>query len=275
MKILVLQLLFLSVTFFAVGQSDKIGQMKHFIEEKKYDSGLLIIDNVIAKKQATSIFYFYKACCEKETKLFDSSIISATTALKMTSQSDTLYPRILLLRAFSYANAGKLDLGIADNETLVKEFPNDVGYLLNMSYLYGENQQLNNCIKTLQQALTIDSLNIYIISNLAYYNNETKDYKATINYAKKGLTLTKDSVLIASLLNSLGFAQAKIFSPDKGLQTIGLSITYRPNNPYAYFNLGLIYLDKKENMEACKNFKIARELGGINMTEGYLRQYCN
>ncbi len=144
-----------------------------------------------------------------------------------------------------------------------------------MSYLYGENKQLYNCIKTLQQALSIDSLNISIINNLAYYNNETKDYKATIKYATKGLTLTKDSLWIASLLNSLGFAQAKTFSPDKGLQTIEQSITYKPNNPYAYFNLGLIYLDKKENLEACKNFKIAKELGGINMTEGYLKQFCN
>lgn len=275
MKILVLQLLFLFLTLFAVGQSNKIVKKKLFINKTKYDSEIRITDKLIKKKQAKNIYYYEKAYDEQQKKLFDSSILSATIALKMTSQSDTLYPSILLLRAFSYANAGKLDLGIADNETLVKAFPNDVYYLLNMSFLYGENKQFNNCLKTLEQAYTIDSSNVYIINNLAYYNNETKNYESTIKYATKGLTLSKDSVNIASLLNSLGFAQAKTISLDKGLQTIKQSITYKPNNLYAFFNLGLIYLDKKENMEACKNFKIARELGGINLTEEYLKKYCN
>jgi tetratricopeptide (TPR) repeat protein len=275
MKKIALQLLLLFVTLCALGQSDQVGQIKHLIDQNQYDKGLEIIDNLIAKKQATNIVYYYKAICEQEKKLFESSIISSTTALKTTTKADTLFPHILLLRALSYAHAGKLDLGISDNQTLVKEFPNNVDYLLNMSYLYGENQQLYNCIKTLQQALTIDSLNVYIINNLAYYNNEAKDYKATIKYSTKGLTLTKDSVWISSLLNSLGFAQAKTISLEKGLKTIGQSITYRQNNPYAYFNLGLIYLDKKEIEEACKNFKIARQLGGVNLTAEYLKQYCN
>jgi hypothetical protein len=86
--------------------------------------------------------------------------------------------------------------------------------------------------------------------------------------------LAKDSVSKASLLNSLGFAQTKLISVEKGLQTIRQSINYRPNNPYAFFNLGLIYLSKKEIEEACKNFSIARQLGGINMTEEYIKEYC-
>ncbi len=65
MKILVLQLLFLSVIFFAVGQSDKISQMKHFIEEKKYDSGLIIIDNVVAKKKGKVFFIIIRRVMNK------------------------------------------------------------------------------------------------------------------------------------------------------------------------------------------------------------------
>jgi tetratricopeptide (TPR) repeat protein len=276
MKKLSLQIIFIFLALYAYSQeSDPIGQIKHLINENKCDSSLQVIDNLIAKNQATSIVYYYKANCEQKNKLFESSIVSATTALSTITKSDTLYPHILLLRSLSYANAGKLESGIADYEILVKEFPNNVYYLLNMSYLYGENQQLDNCIITLKQALAIDSLNLGIINNLAYYSNETKNYAATIEYARRGIILTKDSVWIASLLNSLGLAQAKIISPDKGLQTIRQSITYRPNNPYAYFNLGLIYLDKKENGEACKNFEKARQLGGVNLTANYLSQYCH
>lgn len=130
-------------------------------------------------------------------------------------------------------------------------------------------------MKVLRKALVLNSSNISILANLSYYSDESGQYADAIKYSKKGLTLTKDSVWMASFLNSLGFAQAKSISVEQGLQTIKQSISYRPNNPYAFFNLGLIYLDKKEIEEACKNFSIAKQLGGINMTAEYIKRYCN
>lgn len=206
--------------------------------------------------------------------MFEAATVSASSALKITPKTDTLFERILFLRSFCYAHAGKLDLAIADNETLLRQFPNDLHYLLNISFLYGENQQFEDCMKTLRKALTIDSSKISILNNLSCYSNQSSKYGDAIKYSEKGLTLAKDSAK-ASLLNSLGFAQAKSISVEKGLQTIKQSISYRPNNPYAFFNLGLIYLDKKEIEEACKNFNIARQLGGINLTAEYIKQYCN
>jgi tetratricopeptide (TPR) repeat protein len=130
-------------------------------------------------------------------------------------------------------------------------------------------------MKILRKAFTLDSSNIPILTNLSYYSNQSNKYEDAIKYSLKGLALTKDSVWVASLLNSLGFAQAKSISVERGLQTIRQSISYQPHNPYAFFNLGLIYLDKKEMEEACKNFSIARQLGGINLTAEYIKQYCN
>ena len=275
MKKLTIQILLLTVSFMAVGQVGHFEKLKRLINLNQCDKALELIDSMIAEKQATNIVYYYKASCEREEKLFESSIMSATAALKTTIESDSLYPRILLERSLSYAFAGKLDSGIADNETLLKMFPNDVGYLLNMSFLYGENQQLDDCIKTLRRALAIDSLDVEIIVNLVYYSNETRDYKTTIEYATKGLTITKDSVWISSLLNSLGFAQSETLSLEAGLKTVEQAVAFRPSNPYAYFNLGRIYLKKKNVDEACKNFKIAKQLGAINLTTEYLERYCN
>jgi tetratricopeptide (TPR) repeat protein len=275
MNKLLLVLIYFSLTIFsAIGQKEQIAQIEDLIDREQYDKGLEIISQVISK-HPTNIAYYYKAYCEQQKKLFEAATVSASLALKITTKNDTLYTRILFLRSLCYAHAGQLNLAIADNETLLKQFPNDLHYLLNMSFLYGENQQFDDCMKTLRQALTLDSSNISILNNLSYYSNQSSKYGDAIKYSEKGLTLAKDSVFKASLLNSLGFAQAKSISVEKGLQTIKQSISYQPNNPYAFFNLGLIYLDKKEIEEACKNFSIARQLGGINLTAEYIKQYCN
>ncbi len=168
MKKLIFNLLFLMVTFFSSGQVNQIEELKRLIGQNQCEKGLEIISDLIAKKKATNLVYFYKASCEQEKKLFESSIVSATSGLEITNKSDSLYPSLLLLRFLSYANAGKLDLGIVDNETLVKAFPKEIGYLLNLSFLYGENNQFSDCLRILQKALTIDSLNVSIINNLAY-----------------------------------------------------------------------------------------------------------
>lgn len=258
----------------AVGQKDLILQVENLIDRQQYDKCLELIDQAISKKP-TNIVYYYKAYCEQQKRLFEPAAASASMALKMTTKTDTLYKSILFLRSSCYANTGMLDLAIADNETLLKQFPNDLHFLLNMSYLYGENQQFDDCLIVLRHALILDSSNIFIINNLSYYSNQSGKYEDAIRYSSKGLTLTTDSVWVASLLNSLGFGQSKTISMEQGIKTIRQSINYRPNNPYAFFNLGLIYLDKKEVEEACKNFKIAQQFGGVNMTAEYIRQYCN
>lgn len=263
-------LIILFLPFFTLAQHNNI---KEAIKLKQFEKGLNIIDSLIEKKEATSLIYYYKSSIEQSQKKYDASISSAIIALKTTKKDDPLYPRIIAKRALSYAYSGNIKLGIIDNELLVKEFPNNLDNYFNLSYLYGENYQYYNCIKTLKQALILDSLNPNIMNNLAYYNSEAKDYKATIKYSFKGLPLTNDSALIASLLNNLGFAQAQIVSWEVGMKTIISSITYNKYNSYAFYNIGLLYFDKNDVGNACLNFTKSRQLGGINLTQNYM-QYC-
>jgi tetratricopeptide (TPR) repeat protein len=169
MKLITIALIF--SPFLIWGQTEEIKLIDKSIKEQQYDKGLEIITGLVAKNKATNIVYYYKASCERSKGQYEVSVISATTALEMTSKTDTLYPDILSLRAMSYAYSGRINLGIIDNETLVKEFPNDIYNWVNLSYLYGENRQYYNSIKTLKQALSIDSLNPNIYNNLAYYNS--------------------------------------------------------------------------------------------------------
>ncbi len=256
------------------GQTSLNEQLSFEIKQKNYDKGLQIINNIISNKKYNNTTYYYKAFCEQEKGLFDSSITSATIALLNTSKTDTLFQDILLLRSISYAAIGNLNLGILDNETLVNEFPYNIDYLINLSYLYGETQQLDKCFKIMYQGLLIDSINICLLNNLAFTYCEAKMYAQAIEFATKGLALTKDSMWIATLLNSLGLAQGMTISVKKGLQTIKRSLSYKSDNAFAYFNIGLLYIKQNEIENACLNFKKAKQLGGINLTLNYINEYC-
>jgi tetratricopeptide (TPR) repeat protein len=259
-------LLFIPIVTFG-----QVEQIKEAINQKQFDKALELIKN---SKKEISLIYFYKAQCEYEKGLYDFSINSATQGLNLDTEKDTLYKDLLLLRTLSYIKAEKMELAIIDNESLGKTLPNNIDYLLNLSYLYGETRKLEASLRILKKAYTIDSLNVYIINNLAYYYSDFQDYNSVISYATKGLKLTVDSVWTGTLLNNLGFAQSKVISTERGLQTITQSINYFPNNPYSYFNIGLIYIDINEINKACSNFKKAKKLGGKNLANRFIEQYC-
>lgn len=264
--------LFISLSLF--GQIDKVSQIRQLLLQDDCKEGSKIIKGLVDKKKATNYVYFYKATCEYRDHEFEQAVQSCSKGLKITRESDSLYIYLLRLRGYAFRDMGKLASAISDNEKLVKMQSNNVDFLLNLSYLYGENNRLHDCVGILMRALSLDSANVYLLNNLAYYNCLTQDYKAVIKYADKGLALTKDSAWIAPLLNSLGFAQARTISANKGIQTITQSIKYKPDNPYAYFNIGLIYIDTDQNDEACKYFRKAKQLGGVNLTANYLKKYC-
>ena len=255
-------------------QADKIESLKAAVKNGECEKAMPIIQSLITKGQALHLAWYSKAACEFRDKQYDSSVIYSTLALNASKISDTLYYTALSLRAMSYGFAGQLDSAIIDQEKLVNAFPSDMGQLLNLSFLYGQNLQHAKSISVLHQALKIDSLDVYIINNLAYEYCETKEFELAIYYAGQGLKLTKDSVWIGSLLNSLGYALGMSRSMEKGIETINESLSYNPNNPYAYFNIGRLYLEKKDPANACVYFKKTKETGGENLSYHYLTTYC-
>ncbi len=249
-------------------------EIQHFIKEKNYGKALNMANQQITEGNNSGRIYYLKALCEHGMKLYSSSVSSSTEGMTKVNQSDSVYWQLLFQRGLSYALSGDFNLAIADNESLIKKFPENLSYLLNISYYYGQNRQYYNCIKALKKGLNLDSTHVTILNNLAYYNGEVKDYKSAIHYAKMGLKFAKDSIWVGSLLNNLGYSQGKEYSIEKGVETIIESLKYNPTNSYAYFNLALLHIDNNEMNIACENLFKAREHGGINMTRQYIEQYC-
>jgi tetratricopeptide (TPR) repeat protein len=218
--------------------------------------------------------YYTKAISEYESGSYDSAIPLMNKALALIHKEDTLYSVILSARSAAYMNVGKLDSARKDLEQLIKIYPQEIGYLVNLSNIFGEEHRYTECLALLEKAKSIDDSNANIYMNLSYFSTESRAYDNAIKYAEKGLALTKDSILTGSILNNLGFAQSRAISVAKGLQTVNRSIKFFPENSYAYFNRGRILLDMNAMEEACSDFIKARDLGGVVLTEEYIAKYC-
>lgn len=245
-------------------------------QQRKADCQTLIplLQQRIAAGKATNLDHFNKANCEHQTGRLRDAVQTLGIALKMTDKKDTLYADILSLRSWVYTDMNELDSAIADNVLLVRTYPKHIGYLINLSFLYGETRKYADCMAVLHKAKSLDSSSTGVYANLAYYSAESGNYQNAIKYAEKGLTLVKDSASKGGLLNTLGFAQSKLISPEKGLQTIESSLRVYPRNAFAYLNKGRIYISMNQKAKACECFVKARELGGVVMTKYYLENYC-
>lgn len=262
---------------FSLGQSEEeVNVLAQLIKDKKFEQGYELSKKYLKKKKNAGLVYYYKAVCEQSKGSYKNAMETADKGLEVVTKSDTLFGMFVHLKSWAKVYTGDIAGALVLMEGLSESDPTNWKYLVDLSYLYGENLQFYNCLKVLKIAYQIDSLNNLVINNLAYYNTQTGDYESAIFYAKKGLDLdlTNDSLVKGSLYNSLGISQAKTISYQKGLETIKESMKYFPGNPYAYFNIGLIYLDQENPEEACRNFKIAQELGGTNISHVVYEMYC-
>ncbi len=197
-----------------------------------------------------------------------------TEAIPKLPPKDPLYREALRLRADAYTKLVNIDSAIVDLERFRQLAPNDISALINLSYLYGSNENYQMANGLLEVALKKDSTNPNLYSNLAYYQAEAAQYDSAVYYGTQGMRFAKDPQLVGSILNSIGYAEGMSVSREKGMAIIRKSLEVYPDNSFAWFNIGRIYLSMNNRDEACEAFRRAKSLGGVNLTAEYLETFC-
>lgn len=223
--------------------------------------------------------YYKEALSYYQQRSMAGTVLSLKDALKVVSKGSELHIEILTLRATVYKRMNRLDDAIVDMQELIRLQPADTRHRVNLGYLYGESKRYTESLEVLEKAKAMAENDPDIYVSLSYYNGEVGAFDNVIKYAEKGLALArpKDSLSIGSLMNNLGYAQAKKISPKKGIETITKSLSFTPDNPYAYINLGRIYLDINDKEKACLNFKKGTEKGtwdGVMLADEYMQKNC-
>lgn len=271
MKNLLVLLILVALTHPGFGQREQISEA---LKKDNYSQALGLVYGELEKSPESPELYWYKAYSEQGLQLFSSSLASSVKGLSYCTEQDTIYRQLLDMKGISHLGLSELDSAVNVYRKLVELYPENIYYLLNLSYSYGENEQYFECIKVLNKGLELDSAYAPFLNNLSYYYGAVGQYEAAIKYSKKGLELAEDSVTIGTLLNNMGFAQGMTTDLQEGLKNITKSLKYQPYNFWAYLNLAKLYFRNDELDLGCEAAGNAIRLGSVKAV-GLKEKYCN
>jgi len=105
--------------------------------------------------------------------------------------------------------------------------------------------------------------------NLGILNLKLEKYNKSIEYFDS--TLSRNPLYYSGYLNR-GYCYLKSSKLEKALNDFKEAIKIDDNIASAYKYIGIVYLELKDNLNACKNFELAKNLGA-NVDE-YIKENC-
>jgi hypothetical protein len=242
---------------------------------KKYNQSLKVIDSLISLNKCNPELHLWKSYNASKLKDYNKSLDAINYSLDNCQKPvDSIYKELVLEKSFSLALMGDFNEAILICKNLTLEYPTDADLKITLSYLNSENSNIPKAIEILVELYEVDSLNVTVLNNLAFYYVENNEYNRSIYFANKGLRIVENPTRKGTLLNSKGYAIALGQDPKLGLEIINNSLEFYPDNPYAFFNIGVVNLHLEKLEKACENFNKAKELGAINRTKQAIELYC-
>lgn len=112
-------------------------------------------------------------------------------------------------------------------------------------------EQMSQQIQALQAELAKDPNNVKLLVNLGNMYYDTREFQQAIDTYQKALKLEPSNIMVqvdlATAYNYLG-------QTDKAVEGLKAVLDKEPNQPQALYNLGIIMLHGKNNLEAAKEY---------------------
>jgi tetratricopeptide (TPR) repeat protein len=202
------------------------------------------------------------------------AIAICTSEINILSPQDTLFVKFLELRAACYTVLPDYDAGIKDYQRLITYKPNKMDYYVGLSYLYGQNNDLDNCLVVLHNALSISKTDAYVYSNLSYYSAYVGKADDAVKYANEGLKYVNDIKWKGILLNNRGYGFIGLKQYSQALNDTNESIKLNPDNPFAYYYRAIANIGLKRMETVCDDLNKSKSIGGVHLTADLLKKYC-
>ncbi|WP_341843116.1 hypothetical protein [Chitinophaga caseinilytica] len=192
----------------------------------------------------------------------------------VTEKSDPMYAELLIYRSQQHVDNQDYVRAAKDLDSALAINPKSIVALQNLGYIAAISNENELAVSYSLRLLEVAPGDSGALVNLSYSCGELGMYSDAIKYAKQGLAKVKEEQMRASLLNNMGYSMGMSGDMEKGMQHIDSSLRLRPENPYAWCNKGILLLKQDKKGLACEAFRMAKDKGGLNMTEHYIRQYC-
>jgi tetratricopeptide (TPR) repeat protein len=148
------------------------------------------------------------------------------------------------------------DAGIEQLNNLIAKNPGDTGLLFERAKYYYKNELYDKAIEELNSIMKIDSLNpdYYHLLSDAYMDSAQSRF--ALSTMKKLINIYPDRVPSLLKLSELFFIVKEY---DNSISTVNNILYLSPNNPEAYFMLGVNFREMKELAKAKNSFKTVVE----------------
>ncbi|WPP51181.1 tetratricopeptide repeat protein [Catalinimonas niigatensis] len=202
-------------------------------------------------------------------------VIDATKSyLKKHQPHDTVQLQLMHLKSRSYRMLQQYDSSFYTYIEIIKKYPTDRVTLVHLGYLFGEAGNYHSAFHFLQKLRKYHPTDPVGTLNFSFYHNELGNHETAIAYADSTLQIARDSLTIGSAWNNRCYANIQLGNLTVANEELEVSLSYFPNNSYAYRNLALINIGKRKDEEACAALEIASQLGGIHITQQLKRDFC-
>lgn len=195
--------------------------------------------------------------------------------LEENNELDSIPLKLLHWKARSYGMLQDYDSSFYTYVDIINKFPSDRIALIQLGYRYGEARNFKMAFYFFQNLRKYYPDDPIGTQNFSFYLNELGEYKTAIVYADSTLSLAKDSLTLGSAWNNRCFSNIKLGNFAIAKEELAISLSYYPNNSYAYRNLALTLIEEGKIEDACDALEKAQQLGGIYITEQLRNQYCN
>ena len=251
---------------------------KIYCAEGEYKKGINEFNRLLADKSYNIDFLTTRGLAYGMLGNHSLAIHDFQKALKMDSTNKYALVRFGNL----YTNEKKYDSAKYYFTKAIFHYPGD-----NVNYIYRADARIisNDTLGAIQdytKALEIKedagarNSRGFAYLGLGKFKKAEEDFKVLTRNAGVGYYAHLN---IAYAYNNLGYTKYKTGEGDSALVYIGKSLKLKPDNPYAYRNLALVYLSRHENTRACEALEKARalkfsDLYGSEVDE-LISKHCN
>lgn len=160
--------------------------------------------------------------------------------------------QLILDRAQSAVIARDFGLAARLYKTLLKQEPDNAGFLKALGELYVKSGEDEKAIPYFESMLTFDAHNVGAMNSLGGIYRRLKQYDKSIEVLNRAL----DENQMTGIINyTLGFTYKDMGNYDDAIDCFEIVVSENPSDVLAYNHLGTIYAAKKDYAKAIQSYR--------------------
>ncbi len=222
-----------------------------------FGNAILTYKELIANVEGTESSYYDLAILQVMSNDWDGALKSYEAILNFYGPN----PEVSAQKQKIYLKLNKLDEAISEGRRLIKDFPEDPQYVINLAILYKSNGKTEEAILLLDSALIRDpELSAARLVLYEIYRDEGKNADAfeqlKLAFSDANLNLAQKAGLLSSFERFAKTDQEKEQAIELGL----ILIKTHPRSDVVYSLMGDFYLQREDKIEALEYYKQSVEI---------------